>query len=113
MLRRHGYLQELQQREYLPLFWAEEETSLLKGTEAEHRPQEDVELTEEDFDTNVLPLARQHPDRLAANAFTLEAFRTAASWVASRAFGVDSFHGRSNLNYLKLPILMVVQEGPA
>ncbi|BDA50036.1 probable N-lysine methyltransferase SETD6 at N-terminal half [Coccomyxa sp. Obi] len=91
----HGYLKELQQREYLPLFWDEEEISLLKGTEAEHRPQEDAELTQEDFDTNVLPLLRQHPDRLATDAFTLEAFRTAASWVASRAFGVDSFHGMS------------------
>ncbi|CAL8465452.1 g4988 [Coccomyxa elongata] len=91
----HGYLKELQQREYLPLFWAEEERCLLEGTEAEHRPQEDTELTQEDFDTHVLPLLRQHPDRLAANAFTLEGFRMAASWVASRAFGVDSFHGMS------------------
>ncbi len=100
VLFRHGYLKELQQREYLPLFWAEEERCLLEGTEAEHRPQEDIELTQEDFDTHVLPLLRQHPDRLAANAFNLEGFRMAASWVASRAFGVDSFHGLSEIDHL-------------
>ncbi len=91
--RRHGYLEELHKREYLPLFWAEQERSLLQGTEAEHRPQEDEELTLEDFETHVPALVEQHADRLRADSFTLESFRVAASWVASRAFGVDSFHG--------------------
>ena len=90
--RRHGYLSALEQQEHLPLFWAEEERSLLQGTEVEHRPQEDEELTQEDFETNVRPLV-EHADRLKPDAFTLDTFRTAASWVASRAFGVDSFHG--------------------
>lgn len=90
---RHGYLSELPQREYLPLFWTKDERSLLRGTEAEHRPQEDILQTREDFITNVLPLVNEYPEQLAAHAFTLDNFRIAASWVASRAFGVDSYHG--------------------
>jgi hypothetical protein len=55
--------------------------------------QEDLQHTQEDFETHVLPLVEQHPMLLKAEVFTLANFRKAASWVASRAFGVDSHHG--------------------
>ena len=42
---------------------------------------------------HVLPLVDQHPGLLKAEIFTIENFRSGASWVASRAFGVDSHHG--------------------
>ena len=95
MPRRHGYLSELPAREYLPMFWAGAERALLQGTERASAPEEDARLTAEDFEEAVAPLAARHPGRLSPGAFTLERFRAAASWVASRAFGVDSFHGEA------------------
>jgi SET domain-containing protein 6 len=47
----------------------------------------------EDFEEHLLPWARQFSDRLRLVDFTLNRFRVAASWVASRAFGVDGWHG--------------------
>jgi hypothetical protein len=38
---RHGYLQALPTREYLPIFWNEAELLELKGTEAELRAEQD------------------------------------------------------------------------
>ena len=55
--------------------------------------QEDLQHTQEDFDTHVSPLVEQHQGLLKAETFTIDNFRRAASWVASRAFGVDSHHG--------------------
>ncbi len=55
--------------------------------------QEDLQHTQEDFEMHVIPLVKQHPRILKADVFTLDNFRRAASWVASRAFGVDSHHG--------------------
>ena len=55
--------------------------------------QEDLQHTQEDFDMHVQPLVEQHPGLLKAETFTIDNFRRAASWVASRAFGVDSNHG--------------------
>ena len=49
----------------------------------------------EDFEEHLLPWAAQFPDRLRLPEFTWDRFRTAASWVASRAFGVDGWHGAS------------------
>lgn len=90
---RHGYLAELPAREYLPMFWTCEERALLQGTERAGAPEEDARLMREDFEEAVLPLVARYPGRLSPGAFTLQGFHAAASWVASRAFGVDSFHG--------------------
>ena len=38
---RHGYLQSLPPREYLPLFWQESELALLQGTELVGKANED------------------------------------------------------------------------
>ena len=38
---RHGYLRALPPREYLPLFWSEEQLALLQGTELEAKVQAD------------------------------------------------------------------------
>ena len=47
----------------------------------------------EDFEEHLLPWAAQFPERLRLIDFTWDRFRVAASWVASRAFGVDGWHG--------------------
>lgn len=54
--------------------------------------------TKEDWETHLLPLVQQakYPE-LSSSALTLDLFRAAASWVASRAFGVDSYHGTLSL----------------
>ena len=51
-------------------------------------------LTQEDWQTNLLPIIQQakYPE-LTSAALTLDLFNVAASWVSSRAFGVDSYHG--------------------
>lgn len=51
------------------------------------------ELTQEDWETHLLPLVSQYP-ALSHPSMTLDTFRVAASWLASRAFGVDSYHGK-------------------
>ena len=57
------------------------------------------QLTQEDWETYLLPLVTQYP-ALSKPSMNLDTFRVAASWVASRAFGVDSYHG-------ELPLLWV------
>jgi SET domain-containing protein 6 len=37
----HGYLSSLPPREYVPLFWSDDELALLEGTELEGRAVED------------------------------------------------------------------------
>ena len=49
---------------------------------------------QEDWETHLLPLVTQYP-ALKQPSMTLDSFRVAASWVASRAFGVDNYHGES------------------
>ena len=79
-------------REYIPLFWSTEEFAWLRGSTAANRAAEDARLTEDDYQSCLQPVIGRHADRLPGD-FTLDAFRRAASLVASRAFGVDSFHG--------------------
>ena len=50
----------------------------------------------EDFEEHIVPLMGKYPDELTrAQDFTFERFKVAASWVSSRAFGVDSWHGET------------------
>jgi hypothetical protein len=51
-------------------------------------------LTKEDYEETVVPLCEEYPTRFDSEKMSLALFRIAGSWVASRAFGVDSFHGR-------------------
>ena len=60
---------------------------------------------DEDFQQHVAPWAAQFPERLRLEAFNLESFRNAASWIASRAFGVDDYHGESRLSHRDTPDL--------
>lgn len=53
----------------------------------------------EDFETHVLPLLERYPGRLRREGITLENFHVAASYVASRAFGIDDYHGESTINF--------------
>lgn len=48
----------------------------------------------EDYDEVVVPFIDQHTEAFPdASATTFDAFCRAASWVASRAFCVDHYHG--------------------
>jgi len=40
-LPRCAYLESLPQREYVPMFWSQEEQDLLRGTNAADKPEED------------------------------------------------------------------------
>lgn len=54
----------------------------------------DAAAMREDF-KEVQEVMRRHPARFEglSTAMDFEAFRVAASWVSSRAFYVDAFHG--------------------
>jgi len=53
-------------------------------------------LTQEDWEINILPLIHDAKYPMLNQAgMNLDLFRVAASWVASRAFGVDNYHGKS------------------
>eukprot|EP00887_Chlorella_sp_A99_P004898 scaffold4.g4898.t1 len=91
---KHGYLAALPRpHEYLPVLWSAEQLEELRGTELEARVAADQQLMEADFEEHILPLLARHPGRLDARGITLGAFHTAASYVASRAFGIDAYHG--------------------
>lgn len=47
----------------------------------------------EDFEEHAQPLLEKYPGRLRPDFLTLDNFHAAASFVASRAFGVDEWHG--------------------
>ena len=51
------------------------------------------ELTSEDYETDIVPVLQRHPDVFKGKDLTLAAFRNAASWVGSRAFGINAYHG--------------------
>ncbi|PRW44560.1 ribosomal lysine N-methyltransferase 3 [Chlorella sorokiniana] len=89
----HGYFQACPPREYLPLFWSDAQLALLQGTELDGRVEADREAAREDFEEHVLPLLEKYPGRLRPDFVTLPNFHAAASLVASRAFGVDEWHG--------------------
>ncbi len=50
---------------------------------------------QEDFETHVLPLLERYPGRFTTDYITLGNFKVAASFVASRAFTIDDYHGES------------------
>ncbi|PSC69948.1 SET domain-containing [Micractinium conductrix] len=89
----HGYFRALPPREYLPLFWSDAQLKWLQGTELEGRVAADRAAAAEDFEDHVLPLLQKYPGRLRDDFITLGNFHVAASFVASRAFGVDEWHG--------------------
>ncbi|KAF8061932.1 davT [Scenedesmus sp. PABB004] len=93
-----GYLASLPPREYLPLFWAPDELALLQGTALEGAADEDRRDTADDYDTHVAPLLVRHPHAFPhPERCGLEQFRVATSWVASRSFHVDAWHGDAML----------------
>ena len=51
------------------------------------------ELAQSDYDEDIKPLIDKYKGRLPADLMTFERFSDAASLVASRAFGVDGWHG--------------------
>jgi hypothetical protein len=65
--------------------------SLRQGSEAEGRAAADAPLLAEDFAV-MTELLDQQPD-IPRKGFTLANYMAAASWLASRGFGVDDVHG--------------------
>lgn len=54
------------------------------------------EAAGEDVEEHILPLLDKYPGRLRPDYITLPNFHAAASLVASRAFGVDEWHGETS-----------------
>jgi SET domain-containing protein 6 len=54
---------------------------------------EDRVCMEEDWEESIAPLSLQQPDYFPVNWFTLNHYLAAKTLVASRAFGVDDYHG--------------------
>jgi hypothetical protein len=72
--------------------------TLRQGSEAEGRAAADAPLLAEDF-AAVGELLDQHPD-VPREGFTLKNYMAAASWLASRGFGVDDVHGAAHCSAL-------------
>jgi len=89
----HTYFKSMPHREYIPVFWSEEELDLLQGTDIEECADADQALMKEDWETHVEGLPAAYPSRLLPESFTFDAMQRAASLVASRAFGIDDYHG--------------------
>ncbi|KAK9835816.1 hypothetical protein WJX74_008600 [Apatococcus lobatus] len=90
-----GYLQSFPERVYVPAFWSPEQLMGLQGTSLPDRLAADRVNLQDDFDSIIRPLCAAHPDLLDPAETTFEAFCRAATFVSSRAFGVDDYHGMS------------------
>ncbi|CAG9461278.1 unnamed protein product [Pedinophyceae sp. YPF-701] len=92
-----GYFQSMSPREYVPMFWPEDERGCLGGTPADELARVDLEVTERDYEEQCVPAMRRHKKvwRGAEDWVTLEEFRRAASLVSSRAFYIDDEHGNA------------------
>ena len=91
-----GYFTSMPRREYIPIFWTDEELAALQGTELDAgRVQEERDAIREDFQQHVLPLSEAYPDTIPSpsQGWTLDNFMNASSLVSSRAFGIDDDHG--------------------
>lgn len=88
----HAYLKTLPDSEPLPIFWSPDDVELLAGTELEEMLETDLNLMRQDYDESIKPILARHPE-LDVASLDFQAFRRAASLVASRAFYVDSAHG--------------------
>lgn len=88
-----GYLSTLPPAgEHLPLLWSPDTLAMLAGTEAGARAAADAAAVEADWAEAAAPFLATLPFR---HGVTLPLFKAAASWVASRAFGVDDAHGQA------------------
>ena len=100
--RWHPYLATLPAREPLPVTWTPEQQALLQGTELVDSIQRDRQLMAADWDTVIQPLVQAHPDRLAREHFTLDAYVDARTITASRGFSVDAYHGHGLVPFADL-----------
>lgn len=95
----HGYFEAMPDREYVPMYWNESEAAELQGTELGGTVDDMRQEVLEDYEENVLPLIAKYPDRFGSlenkEEISADAFAAAASLVASRAFGIDDYHGEA------------------
>ena len=90
-----GYFESMNDREHLPVFWSVDELVALEGTEVGDIAA-DVQDIVDDYEDHVVPLMRKYEEvfrNMSEDGRGLEAFKSAASLVASRAFAVDAEHG--------------------
>lgn len=71
------------------MFWQEEETELLQGTELQKLLKCDKALMREDWLDLAAPFIAQHCDRLPWETMSYSSFKACASLVSSRAFHID------------------------
>jgi len=89
-----GYLAVLPPRENIPLFWTQDQQSLLGGTDLEAALDRSRKHLQEDYKT-IKKLCRAHPTVFPVEKHTYEHFVNMGSLVASRAFHVDKYHGQA------------------
>ena len=80
------------------MFWPDKVLKITEGTSLDiETVEKDTAAMREDFN-DIEKVMKRHPTRFAevSPAMDFEAFRVAASWVSSRAFYVDAFHGVSS-----------------
>lgn len=94
----YGYLQCIPAFEPLPMYWDPAELAPLQGTELTYILDNDKERLQEDYDMQVGPFADEHRERTGGReVLSFELFKRASSLIASRAFGVDAYHGDAML----------------
>lgn len=79
-----------------------------QGSEAEGRAAADAPLLSEDF-AAMTELLDRHPG-IPRMGFTLSNYMAAASWLASRGFGVDDVHGIATLQHRPAPAYMLLAD---
>ena len=87
-----GYLQSLPEKEFLPMFWSPSLRNELIGTNLGDILEQDIAFLQEDYETHVVSLLKEHPDIFDQAKMTLDDFLAATSLVTSRAFQVDMYH---------------------
>ncbi|GAB5588596.1 hypothetical protein Unana1_03496 [Umbelopsis nana] len=92
----YGYLKALPVMEDLPVFWTEDEQSLLKGTEMEDAVKNDMQDLRDDYEKILLPLFEKYnyifPKQHIDTYYSFDSFCKTSTLVASRAFEVDAYH---------------------
>lgn len=89
------YLESLPEFEPLPLFWNEKQLETLKGTRVLTTLIKLMEDLKEDYESIVVPFIQENSEIVDEAYFNYDTYTKVTSWISSRAFDVDNFHGRS------------------
>ncbi|KAI8903526.1 hypothetical protein EDD86DRAFT_250240 [Gorgonomyces haynaldii] len=95
----YGYLQSLTKPD-IPLFWNDERLSEIRGTELYHIVLGDRDQLKEDYQI-VVDLMERYPE-MKLDKMTIEDFYLVFSFVVSRAFQADEYHGEALVPFADL-----------